>query len=139
MDTDRNLSFAVLALQAGLIDRAQFVEACTIWAAGKTAPVADILVSRGWIIADDRAHLNYLLDRKLGRRGSGGRSVLATAPDDVKRSLAALGDPDIQQSLADLPPTEGSLDATVDLATGPVERYTLTRLHATGGIGRVSV
>src|SRR5262249_32656076 len=50
--------------------------------------------------------------------------------------LAALADPDIQGSLADLPPTD-PLAATVDFVPGPPERYLLTRLHATGGIGRI--
>ena len=30
-DTDRNLLFGVLALQADLIDAAQFAEACSAW------------------------------------------------------------------------------------------------------------
>jgi serine/threonine-protein kinase len=137
MDTDRNLLFGVLALQADLIDRAQFVEACTLWAADKQTPLADLLVGRGWILPDDRAHLDYLLARQLRRHGGDARPGLAAAPDDVKRSLAALGDPDIHQSLAGLPGSDGPSDATVEHVPDGPGRYALTRLHATGGIGRV--
>jgi hypothetical protein len=35
MSADRNLLFAVLALQADCINREQFIDACTAWAANK--------------------------------------------------------------------------------------------------------
>jgi serine/threonine-protein kinase len=138
MDTDRNLLFGVLALQADLITPAQFVEACTLWTARKTVPLADLLIERGWIQSTDRVHLDYLLERKLKKHGGNARAGLGTVADEVKRSLAALGDADIQRSLADLPgPVCPSLAATVDLVPGLHDRYALSRLHATGGIGRV--
>ena len=40
-DTDRNLLFAVLALQADLIDTQRFVQACTLWASRKDTPLAE--------------------------------------------------------------------------------------------------
>jgi PAS domain S-box-containing protein len=137
MDTDRNLLFGVLALQADLIDRAQFVEACTLWAASKETPLANLLVGRGWIQPDDRVHLDYLLARKLQRYGGDARASLATAGDDIKRSLAAVDDPDIQRSLADAARADRDLVATVDHFCTSQERYTLMRLHASGGIGQV--
>jgi serine/threonine-protein kinase len=139
MDTDRNLLFGVLALQADLIDSQQFVEACLLWTSRKDVPLADLLVERGWIVPDDRAHVDYLLGRKLQKHGGDPRAGLAAIPDDVKRSLAALGDDDIQHSLAGLPgPGEGTHQAaTVDHVPGPHERYARLHLHATGGIGRV--
>ena len=39
MAADRNLLFAVLALQADCINREQFIDACTAWAANKTMPI----------------------------------------------------------------------------------------------------
>ena len=44
MDADRNLLFGVLALQADLIDSAQFAEACTSWSSRKDTPLAGLLV-----------------------------------------------------------------------------------------------
>lgn len=137
MDTDRNLLFGVLALQAGLIDAAQFVEACSLWACRKRSPLADLLVERGWILAADRQHLDYLLERNLQKAG-GVQPGLAAIPDEVKRSLAALGDAEIQKSLVRLPLPATCAHLTTSEHTEPVrERYDLIRLHATGGIGRV--
>ena len=61
MDTDRNLLFAVLALQADLIDRERFVQACTLWAARKNTPIAELLIEQGWLtlIGD----LNWLYEK----------------------------------------------------------------------------
>jgi serine/threonine-protein kinase len=139
MDTDRNLLFGVLALQADLIDSRQFLEACLLWTSRKNAALADLLVERGWIVPADREHVDYLLGRKLQKHGGDFRADLAAIPDDVKRSLAALGDDDIRRSLAGPPAPEGAAHqaATVDHVPGPNARYTRLRLHATGGIGRV--
>src|SRR5262245_30244182 len=116
MDTDRNLLFGVLALQADLIDAQQFIEACLLWTSRKDAPLADLLIERGWIAPEDRAHLDYLLGRKLQKHG-GARASLATIPDDVKRSLAALGDDDLRRSLAGPPLSDGA--ATLDHVSRP--------------------
>src|SRR5262245_36482249 len=103
METDRNLLFGVLALQADLIDTRQFVEACTLWTTRKQDALADLLIERGWILPADRSHVDYLLERKLAKHGGDPRASLAFIDGDVKRSLAALGDVDIHQSLAGLP------------------------------------
>jgi PAS domain S-box-containing protein len=136
MDADRNLLFGVLALQADLIEPAQFVEACSLWATRKTVPLADLLVERGWLLAADRAHVDYLVERKLQKHGGDVQASLATVGEDVRRSLLAVDDPEVQRSLAGLlPPTE--LAATVDYRPANGERYARTCLHAIGGIGRV--
>jgi PAS domain S-box-containing protein len=139
MDTDRNLLFGVLALQADLIDPRQFIEACLLWTSRKDALMADLLVERGWIVPDDRAHVDYLLARKLQKHGGNLRASLASLPDDVRCSLATLGDEDLRRSLAGPPwPEEGAPQVvTMDQVPGRRERYTRLRLHATGGIGRV--
>jgi PAS domain S-box-containing protein len=136
MDTDRNLLFGVLALQADLIDAQQFVEVCTLWTTRKDALLADLLLERGWIVPADRAHLDYLVGRKLARAG-GASASLATVGDEVRRSLAGLADADIQRSLAGAAPPGSSPCATVAHVPVPAGRYSRLRLHATGGIGRV--
>src|SRR5438876_11379486 len=100
MDTDRNLLFGVLALQADLIDSAQFIEACLLWTSRKNEHLADLLLERGWIVPADRTHVEYLLERKLQKHDGNARDSLAAIPADIKRSLAALDDGDIQHSLA---------------------------------------
>ena len=139
MDTDRNLLFGVLALQADLIDPQQFIEACLLWTGRKDTPLADLLIEQGWIVPDDRAHVDYLLGRKLQKHGGDPKASLAALPDDIKCSLAALGDDDIRHSLAAPPrPAESaSQAATLEFVPCPRERYTRLHLHAAGGIGRV--
>ncbi|HVS39886.1 MAG TPA: serine/threonine-protein kinase [Gemmataceae bacterium] len=140
MDTDRNLLFGVLALQADLIDAPRFAEACTAWSARKDAPLAQLLVERGWLTPSDRADIEKVLARKLQKHGGDARASLAeVTTDPIKQSLAGLADPDVQQSLAGLatPPHGLVLLATTAYEPGACERYTLSRLHASGGIGRV--
>jgi hypothetical protein len=69
METDRNLLFGVLALQADLIDPDRFAHACTLWSAQKSTALADLLVRQGWLTAEDRADVDKLLDRKLKKHG----------------------------------------------------------------------
>lgn len=142
MDTDRNLLFAVLALQADFLTPDQFIKACTLWTTHKTASMAELLIDQGWITAVEKADLERLLERRLRKFGGDAKAGLAAVPDDVKRSLACLADDDVQRSLATLPGGEteanqATREATI--AAGPRlhERYRLTRVHATGGIGRV--
>ncbi|MCI0456652.1 MAG: protein kinase [Gemmataceae bacterium] len=161
--TDRNLLFGVLALQADLITQAQFVEACTLWTTRKQVPLADLLVERGWLTTNDQAHINWLLERQLSKhRGDVHASLAAVADGAVRQALTVLEDADISQSLAELPPPCWTFEqrllrladisqslaerappagsdsgVTIDHVPELGQRYTLTRLHATGGIGRV--
>jgi tetratricopeptide (TPR) repeat protein/tRNA A-37 threonylcarbamoyl transferase component Bud32 len=141
METDRNLLFGVLALQADLIDRDCFAEACAAWAISKETPLADLLVQRGWLTPADRADVEKLLQRKLKKhRGDARAGLVEVTSDDVKQSLAAVPDPDVRRSLASMmtPPAPGHvLLSTTAQFPESRDRYTLSRLHATGGIGRV--
>jgi PAS domain S-box-containing protein len=138
MDTDRNLLFGVLALQADLIDATQFIEACLLWTTRKKEHLADLLLERGWIQPADRVHVEYLLERKLHKHGGNTHASLAAIPDDIKTSLAALDDEDVQRSLAGVPlSAEAPPVATIDHVPAQAERYSRLHLHATGGIGRV--
>ncbi len=138
MDTDRNLLFGVLALQADVISPERFVEACTLWASRKDVSLADLLAERGWVTAEDRADVERLVERKLKKHSGDVKASLAEAAGaDVRRSLAAVEDADIRQSLDGGAPSGGLSVSTVVASVVPRERYTLTRLHARGGIGRV--
>ena len=138
MNTDRNLLFGVLALQADLLDADQFINACTLWTTRKDVPLPDLLIELGWITPADKADVNRLLERKLQKHHGNPKAGLAAISADVKRSLAALQDDDILRSLADLPEPDGSTTmVAIEGWVKPQERYNLTRLHASGGIGRV--
>src|SRR5262249_55519529 len=116
------------------IDRQQFAEAWTLWAARKNASLADILLERGWILPADQEHLGYLLERKLRKEGGDTRKSLAAVPDGVKRLLATLADTGIHHSPASLSPAPAC--PTIAHVWADRHRYFL-RLHADGGIGRV--
>src|SRR5262249_54924673 len=86
MDTDRNLLFGVLALQADLLDNDRFAEACSAWAVRKGTPLADLLVERGWLTPDARALIHVLLECLLKRHGDARASLAAVAGPEVRRA-----------------------------------------------------
>ncbi len=116
--TDRNLLFAVLALQADLIDREQFVQACTLWASRKDRPLAALLVEQGWLSAEDCADVERLLARKLKRHHGDAHASLAEAAGIAeRRALASVGDAEVERSLSGLAGLEGPvLEASDDRA-----------------------
>jgi serine/threonine-protein kinase len=128
MDTDRNLLFGVLALQADLLTANRFAEACSAWAGRKGTPLADLLVERGWLTPAERADVDKLLERKLKKHQG-----------NAKAGLAEAATPDVRQSLAGDTPaaTPDVVVPTSNYVPEAGERYTLSRLHASGGIGRV--
>ena len=69
LGSDQNLLFGVLALQAGLLDPLQFADACSAWATRLDCALADLLVERHWLTAEDRAEVERLLERKLRKQG----------------------------------------------------------------------
>jgi len=140
VDTDRNLLFGVLALQADLLDADHFIKACTLWTTRKETSLPSLLIELGWITPTDKADVERLLERKLKKHGGDPKAGLADVANHIKRSLAALQDEDIQRSLVGLPePDNLTTIETVDLVPSSQERYSLIRLHASGGIGRIWV
>jgi tRNA A-37 threonylcarbamoyl transferase component Bud32 len=136
--TDLNLLFGVVALQAALIDNNQFAEACAAWTMRRNTPLADLLVERGLLTADDKREVERIAERYLKRHGGSARaSLAAVAGAEARKSLAQVEDEEVQQSLAELPKTNESVQATVDSDVGRRQRFRLQRLHAKGGIGQV--
>jgi serine/threonine protein kinase len=136
-DADRNLLFAVLALQADLLDRDQFVRACALWATRKQTPIAELLVEQGWLTPAGKGVVEQLLALKVKKHGGDVQASLAAAADDaVRRAVAAAGDDDLARSL---PPTPSPWLALPTAApTLPEQaRYAMLRLAGTGGLGRV--
>ena len=101
MDTDRNLLFAVLALQADLLDRDGFAQACTLWAARKEVPIAELLIEQGWLTPDDRADVERLLARKVSKHGGDAHASLAeVAGAEARDALATVADAEVRRSVA---------------------------------------
>jgi serine/threonine-protein kinase len=139
MQTDRNLLFGVLAMQADLIDASQFAAACGTWSTRKTSPLSEILKQQAGLTDEDCAHIEYLLERTLKKhQGDAHQSLLAVAEPSAWRALESVHDPDIRQTMDGLPRAEGHVVvSTMAYTPETLERYTLTRLHAKGGIGQV--
>jgi tetratricopeptide (TPR) repeat protein/tRNA A-37 threonylcarbamoyl transferase component Bud32 len=142
VDADRNLLFGVLALQDDLIDPGRFAEACASWALRKDVALAAILVERGWISAAEREEVERRLERKLKKHGGNAHATLAAvAGPEARDAIGRAEDPVVRHSLAEPPPDGGfiQVETLVKTSTTQRSRYTLTRLHAEGGLGKVWV
>ena len=110
VDTDRNLLFGLLALQNGLIDQAKLVAAFQAWTLEKARPLAEHLVARGDLDADDRSAVEALVTRHIKKHGGSTEKSMAAIPagPSTRRSLQRIADPEIHASLAVLgPETDG--------------------------------
>ena len=125
MPADRNLLFGVLALQAGAITPSQFVEGCTLWANKKNEPLADLLLEKGWLGRANRENVDRLMESKAPK---GSPSVF---------DFEGAEDAPSSETKPDFESGGQVLLSTVSCKPKKGQRYTLTRLHAEGGTGRV--
>jgi serine/threonine protein kinase len=139
VDVDRNLLFGVIALQDDLVDQKQFTEACAVWALHMDSPLADVLIERRWITPEDRREIDRKVERKIKKHGNVRASLAAAAGVDARDAIRAVDHPEIRKSLSSLPPAAGHV--LVETLAPPYRpeqsRYTLTRMHAQGGLGKV--
>ena len=150
---DRHLLFGLLALQTGIIDQGQLVAAFQAWTLDKTRNLADILVARGDLNAVQRGLLEGLADQHLQKHGDVEKSLAAVpANRSARASLAALGEPEIEATLARVARSENGQATDVDVddpertstfsvgsATSDGQRFRVLRPHARGGLGAVFV
>ncbi len=141
--TERHLLFAVLAFESDLIDLAQLTAACRAWVADKSKPIADLLVERGWITAEDRGFVEKQLERKLAKHQHDPRVTLNSVVrgdvcDAIKQVESACGG---QQSLSSWPSSGPVLIETIGETLGepeqPKSRYTWVSEVGKGGLGKV--
>jgi serine/threonine protein kinase/tetratricopeptide (TPR) repeat protein len=143
---DRNLLFGLLALQNGLINQGQLVAAFQAWTLDKACALADHFVSRGDLDADQCAGVEAMVGLHLKKHGGDAEKSLAALPAgrSTRESLAALGDPEIEQNLTQLASgSDGDGDRTASYAVGTAtsdgQRFRVLRPHARGGLGAVFV
>ena len=152
---DRHLLFGLLALQTGIISPEQLVLAFRAWTRDKSKSLADHLKARGDLDDEDRAAVEALAARHLKRNGGDLEKSLAALPANrsTRASLAALGEPEIEATLARVArsmnrhATEADDDfdpnrtagLSLGTATGDGQRFRLLRPHARGGLGEVFV
>ena len=118
-NADRNLLFGLLALQNGLIDQVQLVAAFQAWTRVKDRALADHLVGRGDIDADQRAAVEALVELHVKKHGGDTEKSLASIPAgrSTRERLAALGDPELTAIVARSPPARPRLTPTARRAT----------------------
>src|SRR5262245_2696120 len=150
---DRHLLFGLLALQNGLIDQGSLVAAFQAWTRDKATALADHLVARGDLDADDRSAVYALVDRHLKKHGGDVEKSLALVPAgrSTRERLAGLGDLDIKATLNhaglgpastecdDQPNADRTATYSVGTATSDGQRFRVLRPHARGGLGAVFV
>lgn len=133
---DRNLLFAVLALQDDILGHEAFVRVCRRWAEDIEQSMADTMEREGLLIPEDRALVEARVERKLKHRQGDVRQSLADSlGSDARNSLGESLDP---ESLAALPDRFAGLHGLAS-ADSRQWRYRLTRTHGVGGLGVVSV
>ncbi len=151
VDVDRNLLFGLLALQNGLIDQDQLLDAIRSWIRDKGRPIADYLAELRSIDDERRDLIERLVTLNLARPdGKVERSMVSIlASRFARESLAGIGDPDLDDSLArfglgsTLDYCDGDPDraagSSVGSATSDGQRFRILRPHAHGGLGAVFV
>src|SRR5208283_912502 len=94
----------LLALQNGLISQDQLLGAFRAWSLEKSRLLADHLVGRGDLDADDRAAVEALVLRHLKKHGGDTEKSLAALPTGrlTREKLAGIGDGDVEATLARL-------------------------------------
>src|SRR3954467_15690191 len=147
-DTARHLLLGLLALQTGLIDQAALVAAFHAWTRDKARPLADHLQALGHLDAEQRGLVEALAAQHLKKHaGDAEKSLPAVGVEpSIRRSLAAVADPEISSSLVRLvfdPDGDADPDRTasyaVGAATGSGQRFRVLRPHAQSGLGAVFV
>ena len=150
IDPSRDLLFGLLALQNGLIDQVQLVAAFQAWTLDKARALADHLVALGHLNDAQRAVVEAMADLHVAKHGDVEKSLAAIpAGRSTRESLARLGDPDIEGTLAHVrlrstqPDGDDDADRTatysVGTATSDGQRFRVLRPHARGGLGAVFV
>jgi serine/threonine protein kinase/formylglycine-generating enzyme required for sulfatase activity len=147
---ERNLLFAILALQNSLVGKAGLLDGFHRWVGAKHRSLGEILVERGAMQASDRDLLEALVDVHLLRFGSPRKSLEALSPVPlVREELARIKDPEVQATLTFVAAGKADPDETVlrkdtgpssaSDVTEPLPRFRIVRPHAKGGLGQVSV
>lgn len=132
---DRNLLFAVLAMQDDILTHAEFVRVCKLWAEDTSQPIAEVMLAERLLTPEDRMLVEARVERKLkSRKGNARQSLADCLGSDVRNSLGEALDPESFSALPDRLVGVGGLNTT-----GEKWRYRLTRTHGVGGLGIVSV
>ncbi len=146
---DRDLLFGLIALQNGLIDQDQLLNAFRAWSHDRSRSLAQHLIARGDFNSGQCAGTEAMVVLHLQKHGGDTQQSLAAIPAAraTRENLFRLGDADIEMSLARAGPATAAAgddgDRTASYAVGPATsdglRFRVLRPHARGGLGVVFV
>jgi eukaryotic-like serine/threonine-protein kinase len=143
MDTERNLLFGVVAFQNGAVDADRLAETCADWVSQQTRPLADLMVDRGLMTDEQRTEVEKAVSQELASHGGDPHATLAATMDGRSREaigeIAGAGGLDLLEANGAPAQLQGGhvVLGTLSPEADGRERYTLTHLHAKGGMGRV--
>ncbi len=105
-DTNRDLLFGLIALQNGMIDQSRLVGAFQAWTLDKDRPLAEHLVGRGDLDADQRTIIEAMVGLHLRKHAGSAEESLAAIPSaaSTRQTLERIADRDLGSSLALLRP-----------------------------------
>jgi serine/threonine protein kinase len=127
MDADRDLLFGVVALRTGTVNADHLAETCARWAAAPTVPLAELLVDGGLLTVEKRSELEKVVAHELEAHAGDPQATLAANLDaPALETLRRIALPGGHSALGSSPPADERGD-----------RYTLSRLHRSGGMGRI--
>jgi hypothetical protein len=101
-DADSNLLFGMLALQNGLVDQVQLVSAFQCWTLQKDRPLAEHLVDREALDADQRGVIDAMVGLHLKKHGGSPAKSLAGIPATIfstENTLAQLANPELARTV----------------------------------------
>jgi hypothetical protein len=119
---DQSFLFGLLALQADLISRDDFVQACEEWSEQKELSLPRLLVQRGWLKAEDRREVERLVERKLARHGGDVRSALAELADNPLQKVFVTLQRNGSQASLPIPIAESASTSYENNGSMPVRR-----------------
>jgi eukaryotic-like serine/threonine-protein kinase len=147
IDPSRDLLFGLLALQNGLIEQAQLVASFQAWTRDRSRPLAEQLIGRGDLDAEQRAAVEAMVALHLKKHGGDVERSLASIPAGVaaRLGLAGTGDAGIDASVARIGVStvhgveDADRTASLGGSTSEGDRFQILRPHARGGLGAVFV
>ena len=144
--TSATCSLASSHFQNGAVDADGLAETCAAWAAEPTQPLADLMVDRGLMTDEQKTQVEEAVRRSSWRRTGATRTRRWRRRSTAGRWRPSAGSrgPASCRRRGPVPPQpaagQGGHVVLGSLSPGEHEareRYTLTHLHAKGGMGRV--
>jgi serine/threonine protein kinase/tetratricopeptide (TPR) repeat protein len=144
MEIEYNRLFGVLAVQHAKVDQARLDDLWRRWQAQPEAPFSDFLIDQGAISAEQREQIDNLLSAVANFDADGEKTPSPADQTDRWDSGSGTGKVTVKgqtehgesQTSDDRPGRLLPLE-TVDMPVEQRDRYTLTRVHGQGGLGRV--